>query len=221
MSGRDFTPRIQEPITNLGDYRRNRRHPINVPRFEPEWLHQALEPVKKDFLKSNTPEGKLVELSGIGGKQVSGGGRRAVLNGVRTDDRAIGWARLEGGGESCAFCKMLISRGAAYKSAGSAGLGGPEARQESLLAEWQRTNDDSVISGMMNKWHPNCDCIVVPVFSKSFWPGKDKFEEYQDDWYEAQRWAKRMTGKPTYGKEKYRAFRRYLYAKDAPASLVA
>lgn len=211
---------LPQNVVRLDD-RRPDRHDINIPRFESDWLHQALEPVKDDFLKPNTPDAKLVELGGLAGKQVSAGGRRTILNGVRTDSRSVGWARLEGGGESCAFCKMLISRGPVFKATRqgdgykNAGLNvESEQRALEVWRQFQRTNDEDVLLNLMNKWHENCDCIVVPVFSENNWFGRDKYLEYERDWYDAQKWAKRLTGKETFGKEKYRAFRRYLYAKQ-------
>lgn len=43
------------------------------------------------------------------------GGRLTLLESVRADDRARGWARVTGG-KACEFCRMLAGRGAVYGS---------------------------------------------------------------------------------------------------------
>ena len=63
---------------------------------------------------------------------VSGGVQRVIANAHRetvmessfADPQAEGWARFSGGGDgSCAFCFMLISRGAVYRDGASAKFG--------------------------------------------------------------------------------------------------
>lgn len=46
-------------------------------------------------------------------RHVLAGGRGTVLNGVRSDRRALGWARATSG-SPCHFCAMLASRGPVY-----------------------------------------------------------------------------------------------------------
>lgn len=78
--------------------------------------------------------------------------------------RPHAWARVLSGAENCAFCVMLASRGPVYSSAAAAGrgkasdlLGIPEAK------------------GWLNSYHPGCDCMVVPVYDYSRWPGVDDY----------------------------------------------
>jgi hypothetical protein len=60
-----------------------------------------------------------VNLSGAATKMVLSGARQAVMQKTDADVKAIGWVRVTSG-SCCAFCAMLASRGAVYKSEGSA-----------------------------------------------------------------------------------------------------
>jgi hypothetical protein len=61
----------------------------------------------------------LVRMVGTFSKLVLAGGNQTILNGVHADRRATGWVRITSG-SACAFCKMLSSRGAVYRSDRSA-----------------------------------------------------------------------------------------------------
>ena len=74
---------------------------------------------------------------------VQQGGRDTLHRNVREDPSEPRWARAPQGAETCAWCRMLASRGAVYLSRESAG------------------GDD-------NNWHNDCDCQPVPV-----WRGQD------------------------------------------------
>lgn len=69
----------------------------------------------------------------------------------------IGWARVLTGRSSCGFCVMLASRGPVYSSVHHAGKG--QGR---------------------DKFHNNCDCVVVPVYKSTDWAGKREFEQLRD-----------------------------------------
>lgn len=71
----------------------------------------------------------------------------------------LGWARRLTGAENCAFCVMLASRGAVYRSRATA--------------------------GGMRKWHDGCDCEIVPVYDLTDWPGLDGFVEAKRRYAEA------------------------------------
>lgn len=71
----------------------------------------------------------------------------------------VGWARVLTGRTSCGFCVMLASRGPVYSSAHHAGKGG---------------------AGGRDKFHNNCDCMVVPVYKSTDWAGRREFEELRD-----------------------------------------
>lgn len=78
--------------------------------------------------------------------------------------RPVAWARVLTGAEDCAFCVMLASRGAVYKSKATA----------------ERTEDNP-----FQKYHDNCDCVAVPVYTSKAWPGKDEAESLYKLWLSA------------------------------------
>ena len=57
----------------------------------------------------------LVASSGAAARLAAEGGRETLVNSLRSDDEAHGFARVTSG-RSCAFCAMLAGRGAAYFS---------------------------------------------------------------------------------------------------------
>lgn len=105
-----------------------------------------------------------VNLSGSATTLALEGGREVVHDGVRGDDEAIGWARV-GKEDPCAFCAMLISRGAVYRSEATAG---------------GRTNKNFVGDEMF-KFHDHDRCIPVPVYDPSD-PILDRAEALYDQW---------------------------------------
>lgn len=86
-------------------------------------------------LDEATDDGSLVALlEGGMQRRVVNFGRFTIMESALADPRADGWQRL-GQGANCAFCDMLISRGAVY-SESSADFGS----------------------------HDHCNCIAVPAF---------------------------------------------------------
>lgn len=140
--------------------------------------------IKTQIAKGVTPEAArtraLVTSAGSASRQVLTGGRTAVLTAVEADSEAVGWARI-GDGAPCSFCAMLIGRGPAYKTEGSAGF----------------------------QAHDHCACVPVAVFSKAAaWPagsreirafydkataefsGTDKIRAFRRAWEASRRSAK-------------------------------
>lgn len=78
--------------------------------------------------------------------------------------RPVAWARVLTGAEDCAFCVMLASRGAVYKSKATA----------------ERTEDNP-----FQRYHDNCDCVAVPVYTSKNWPGKAEADALYKFWLEA------------------------------------
>lgn len=78
--------------------------------------------------------------------------------------RPVAWARMLTGADDCAFCVMLASRGPVYGS-----------RQRALFAN----------GNPLEKYHDNCDCIAVPVYTSKSWPGKAEAEALMDLWVSA------------------------------------
>lgn len=75
-------------------------------------------------------------------------GRQTLRQAVQQDRGAVGYARAAALG-ACAFCRLMASRGAIYKTADSAG------REANELF----TGDASVV-----KFHNDCHCAIIPVF---------------------------------------------------------
>ncbi|MBF6063024.1 hypothetical protein IU500_12390 [Nocardia terpenica] len=69
-------------------------------------------------------------------------------HGDEDDEEPQGWARMLTGADNCALCVVLASRGAVYHT-----------RRTAL---YKRNGDP---------YHLKCDCIAVPVFDRSTWPG--------------------------------------------------
>lgn len=75
-------------------------------------------------------------------------GRETVRRAVREDRQAVGYARAAALG-ACAFCRLMASRGMAYKTAGTAG---------------RDANDRFSGDASVAKFHDNCHCGIIPVF---------------------------------------------------------
>lgn len=106
----------------------------------------------------------LVRVVGTFSKLVLNGGRMTITNGVQADRKALGWSRVTSG-DPCTFCRMLASRGAAYKSEKS--------------ADFQP--------------HDHCACTPEPLFagdpletSKAV----EQSKQYKWEYATAQQWAR-------------------------------
>lgn len=97
-----------------------------------------------------------VTLAGTASRLALEGGRDVIERTVLDDEDALGWARI-GDGDSCAWCLMLISRGAVYKSGATAG--------------------DTGHGG--EKYHDHDGCQAVPVFDHS-----DPYQQAAEELYE-------------------------------------
>ncbi|MET7924730.1 hypothetical protein ABZT43_12190 [Streptomyces sp. NPDC005349] len=81
-------------------------------------------------------------------KLVADQGRDALRESVRQDRGAVAYARAAALG-GCAFCRLMASRGAVYKSAQTAG---------------REANDRFSGEASVVKFHDNCHCTIIPVF---------------------------------------------------------
>jgi len=61
----------------------------------------------------------LIRVIGALSKLVLGGGRMTIIGNIDTDRQALGWSRVTSG-DPCTFCRLLSSRGPAYKTEKSA-----------------------------------------------------------------------------------------------------
>lgn len=84
----------------------------------------------------------LEHLSGGVQRLVLQPGRQTIAGSVDRDPADARWARVPTGATTCAFCRLLASRGAVYHSEEDAG-------------------------GLANSYHSKCDCVPTPV-----WPGE-------------------------------------------------
>ncbi|MET0419507.1 MAG: hypothetical protein ABW022_26125 [Actinoplanes sp.] len=100
-----------------------------------------------------------VRAAGALAKLVLAGGRRTLVTLVRQDRTALGWARVTSD-DPCAFCRMLASRGAVYKSEAGA---------------------DFVP-------HDGCGCSPEPLFRGASPP--EQAAEYAREWQAAQAQAR-------------------------------
>ncbi|WP_165218192.1 hypothetical protein [Schaalia sp. ZJ1691] len=100
------------------------------------------------------------------GSWMSQAAQMIAVNGARSmvesmggsDRRRMGWVRVSGSGKPCAFCAMLLSRGAVYESKATA----------------------QTVGG----YHPGCKCYAVPMFRAEELSG-DKFRlnrQFESEW---------------------------------------
>lgn len=172
------------------------QRPRNAPPIEhiersypPQRLEKALRPARARLVgleEFEAEERRLAaeQAEAISAEHTINAGRQNVEDSVKNDRAALGWARVSSGAETCAFCTMLVSRGPVYKNQRTASF---------------RENGEP--------YHPNCDCIAVPVFDRNDWPGRDTYIEAQRLWYET------TGGKG--GRDALNALRRHLYAQSA------
>jgi hypothetical protein len=112
-------------------------------------------------------------IAASGSRIAMNGGRNATNQASARDPRVKGWVRQHGGNDRpCYFCAMLISRRVLYKSEMTAGLGPRE--------------DGRVFLGDgLFKFHDNCHCRAVEVFSDVDFMSNPKYAQnrkYADLW---------------------------------------
>lgn len=137
-------------------------HNLFLAEYRLEWFIEAMEPERVAFSKPGASEDAQARVVGRVMKEVENGGRRTMLRPIIDDDPDIQdpikplYARVATGRETCGWCWMLVSRGPVYHSRESAGEG--------------------------RKFHPFCDCLIVPVFDRQNWAGRDAFLRAQKVW---------------------------------------
>lgn len=182
------------------------RQEIYLAPYEPEWFEEAMDAVVDKLLKQNTSDNEVASIVSRAVKEAENGTRRTTLWAVQDDPIVHGWARVEGNENigSCAFCAMLISRGPVYKDdPRNAGLGvRHQPRAVEIWKQADASGDDEELMKLMTRWHPNCDCKVVPVFDRADWPGIDQYQEFESLWG--------TVTKDYSGLDALNAFRRYL-----------
>lgn len=164
--------------------------PPVVPELR-EYKREFLE-IGVDEALDNNPANPIDAVVGTAVKHVEAAARAVPEDSAKAQNESPapgvqpqGWARMLTGADNCPFCVTLASRGAVYSS-----------REKALYG------------GDMQRYHPNCDCIAVPVYNRRTWPG----------WAEARRlyafYEKATAEHPdTHG---VNAVRRYMNDHDLP-----
>ena len=151
--------------------------------------------VDRDRLAAHDKAG--VRQAAAGERIAMNGGRSAIWNYHDADPRCIGWIRVSLTGTPCGWCAMQISRGPVFKGKWSDGF--------------EYADGD--------KYHDNCHCVMVPVFSLEEYRTGDRYALNRE--YEAL-WPKVTAGHT--GKAALTVWRRYIRqqaksrAQEAPAT---
>lgn len=181
--------------------------PVDLEPYFFEWFVEAMEPAREGMSEENSADSAVQKFIALAEKEIENANRRTIIRAVDNDPKVIGWARVQGGEDSCAFCLMLISRGPVYNkdNPSKAGLQTDKVTAVELWKRIESGNDaeaEAAYDGLMTRWHPNCDCKAVPVFDRSNWTGRDAYLEAERLWKEATRGYR--------GSEAFNAFRRFV-----------
>ena len=177
-----------------------------------EQFVKNMEPARKAMSQADSSNAAVTNMSLTVVREVEMAGRRQIIGAVKNDpdleDRinelassdntgktVIGWARIATGNETCAWCLMLISRGAelnhkgnfAYSDAQSAGI---NLDDETVIDLYNESAGDlekfrKSIKDDIEQWHTGCDCLAVPVFDLEDWPGRDAARRAMQLWIDA------------------------------------
>nr|DAS06512.1 MAG TPA: minor capsid protein [Caudoviricetes sp.] len=130
-------------------------------------------------------------VAGVGQQAAAGGARSVVRDMGDRDPARQAWIRVSGTGTPCAFCAMLLSRGAVYSG-----------KHEALRHDVAHPNGT-------HGYHPNCHCYALPLFAGASIEGS-RFavnREMQDLWYN-DFGGKGFNGKSGWRSYYYRKFKR-------------
>lgn len=160
------------------------RHDIFTDDHYPErWYRETMLPVYQKLQRTGDVENAVEESVARVTKVYEDAQRRTLIQGIASDTSQPikGFARFDPRPPTCAFCTMMISRGPVYnksRDGNTAGWPFDVKRLEKLILD----DDPDEINELMNKWHPKCTCIVVPVYKYSNYPSeaqeKDALEIY-------------------------------------------
>lgn len=193
------------------DSQRRLHHP-GLPRNEMlhselqwEWFVKNMDPARKGMSQADSPNVAVTRLALTAVREVEMAGRRQIIGAVKNDPApqiVQGWARVATGRETCAWCLMLISRGAELNHKGNLGYreaatAGSTLDDETMIDLWNEAGQDldrfrEETSEYREQWHVGCDCLVVPVFDVENWPGRASALRAQQLWIDASREATRL-----------------------------
>ncbi|GAB4584410.1 VG15 protein [Nocardia sp. IFM 10818] len=163
-------------------------HEVPLEQYRFEWFVEAMEPSRRRMSQEDAPDHAVGDVLRRIVKEVENGGRRQIIHAVTTDPAPIvkGWARVATGRETCGWCLMLISRGPVFMAAETAGLDLDDQSAKRMIAAGEDVSD------YMTQWHTGCDCKVVPVYSRTNWPGKKAAEAALELWGDATKEARKL-----------------------------
>lgn len=205
------------------------RDDIELAEYAYDGFRQSMFPAWQELHHRDSTDGQLQMMALRTLKEVARGSRDTLIDAIEEpsrDDRGQdpslspprstklvkGWARVATGRETCAWCLMLISRGPVYSDAQSAGF---DVDDETAIEIFDRIkvgdpNASAEMRELMTRWHPNCDCMVVPVFDRRDWPGREQYKRAEQLWIDH---GKANPG--LRGRELYNSFRRMVENGDA------
>ena len=190
------------------------RHDVFLSELKEDRFLKDMSPLKSQFTSREVTSRDVDKLALRAARSIENSGRWTIMHAVETPDpyfesgeykKSIigkdkssivrGWARVATGDETCSWCLILVSRGAVYYSARTAGskFGDRDSMQMVGAGEFDPEEH-------MSAWHDGCDCKVVPVFNLKQWAGKGRFLAAQKMWKEVT--------KGLHGKDAMNAFRR-------------
>lgn len=142
-----------------GEARTKLADPVDERKVRAALFATGQNAVKQSLEAGNSPERSkeiaLTRTSGAFGTQILNGGRETLVESVKADRSALGWARVTDA-DPCAFCALLAGRGPVYKS--------------DKTADFQA--------------HGGCACTAEPVYRHDAeWPGRAR--EFHDLYNEA------------------------------------
>jgi len=179
-----------------------------------DWFVQNLEPARKDLSQADSPAHAASKVALTARREVEMAARRQIIGAVKNDEllkvkiaeeagrpastgnsTVLGWARIATGSETCAWCLMLISRGAELNHKGNFGYAeaataGISLDDQTVLDLFNQSKGDLAkfresIKDYIEEWHVGCDCLAVPVFDVNNWPGRVQSHKALQLWIDA------------------------------------
>lgn len=121
-------------------------------------------------------------LAGGSQRMIEDSSRDTISGNAVRDSIRVGYARVPRAG-CCAFCGLLASRGAVYRSASSAGGTVGRGVDSSVTAGKRGGQGKGVrargAQNLGDSFHDFCRCVVVPVFAG----GDNEYVDYTRDFY--------------------------------------
>lgn len=130
----DWYEALRELETSLSDYRVQL-----APAISPVVVESKVRAVAGPLWVEGGTEQVSTALTGMVDRIVKAAGRDTITMAAEQDPARPRFARIPSGTETCAFCRMLASRGFDYSSMKAAGAD--------------------------RKFHAHCDCMIVPSWS--------------------------------------------------------